>query len=133
MSNELYWLCATLFLTAFMAFPYVLNRIAVRGLLGAMRTPSDDDKPLHTWALRAQCAHSNAVENLVIFAPAVLIVEFVQANAVITTNACVMYFLARLLHYIVYTLGIPVIRTVLFFAGWGATIILLVALLGGVS
>ncbi|NGX98145.1 MAG: hypothetical protein G4V63_23950, partial [Candidatus Afipia apatlaquensis] len=53
--------------------PYVLNRCQVRGLGGAMANPSRNDKPLAEWANRLLFAHDNAVENLVVFAPLVLI------------------------------------------------------------
>lgn len=133
MSHDIYWLYATLCMTAVMAFPYVLNRIAVQGLLTAMSNPSLDSgrEPLHAWACRAQKAHANAVENLVIFAPAVLIIEFLGLNTSITATACASYFFARLLHYVIYTVGIPILRTLLFFVGWGATLVLLITI-GGV-
>jgi len=51
MTNDLHILNLTLIATAVMAFPYVLNRIAVRGLFGAMANPSANDKPQHEWAL----------------------------------------------------------------------------------
>lgn len=128
MSTEIFWLFATLSVTVFMAFPYVLDRIAVRGLFTAMGNPSEQDKPLHAWANRAQRAHTNAIENLVVFAPLVLIVESVKLNSEVTAAACAAFFFARVFHYIVYVIGIPVVRTLLFFVGWGATIALVLAM-----
>ena len=55
--------------------PYILDRIMVRGLMGAMANPSRNDKPQSPWAQRLYFAHTNAVENLVIFAPLVLILD----------------------------------------------------------
>lgn len=130
MEPHLFWLCLTLALTALLAFPYVLDRIAVRGLMGALANPSEDDKPLHAWAQRAQRAHANAVENLVVFAPALLLVQMLGVNTQISVTAAMVYFFARLTHAIVYTAGVPVVRTLAFFAGWGATAVLL-AQLGG--
>ena len=126
MSQELILLNWVLLATALMAFPYVLDRIAVRGLLGAMANPCADDKPLHAWAERAKCAHANAVENLIVFAPAVLLVHVAKLGNEVTVLACLIYLIARIAHYIVYTLGIPVVRTLTFFGGWGATLVLLI-------
>lgn len=130
MTKELWWLALTLAMTALFAFPYVLNRIAVRGLLGAMANPSPDDKPVPAWALRAQCAHANAVENLVVFAPAVLAVQVADRGDSLTAMACGIYFFSRLLHYLVYTTGIPVARTLAFFGGWAGIALLVGRLLG---
>jgi uncharacterized MAPEG superfamily protein len=130
MSIELYWLSLTLAITALFAFPYVLNRIAVRGLLGAMRNPSPEDKPLAPWAERAQRAHANAVENLVLFAPAVLAIQLLNRGDPLTGMACALFFFSRLIHFVVYTAGIPVLRTLAFFGGWAGVAILVARLLG---
>lgn len=131
MSQDLIILNWVLLATALMAFPYVLDRIAVRGLFGAMANPSSDEKPQNVWADRAKSAHANAIENLVVFAPAALLVHIAELGNGVTVTACIIYLSARIAHYIVYTLGIPVLRTLTFFAGWGATMVLL-ARVGGV-
>jgi uncharacterized MAPEG superfamily protein len=134
MSKELYWLALTLAATALFAFPYVLNRIAVRGLMGAMANPSPADKPLAAWAERAQRAqqraHMNAVENLVLFAPAAIAVHILNLGDGLTAAACMIFFIARLFHYAVYVAGIPVLRTLAFFGGWAGIMILIARLLG---
>lgn len=130
MSKEIYWLALTLAATALFVFPYVLNRIAVRGLFGAMSNPSPDDKPVAKWAERAQRAHANAVENLVVFAPAAIAVHVLARGDALTANACAVYFFARVIHYVVYTAGIPYVRTLSYFAGWFATAALIGRLLG---
>ena len=101
MSNELYWLALTLLLTACMALPYILNRIAVRGLMGAMANPSPNDKLQTDWARRAQAAHSNAIETLAVFAPAALAVHVANLGNSMTATACMVYVFARLAHYLV--------------------------------
>ena len=50
MSRELMWLTLTVILTGVMWIPYILDRIMVRGLMGAMANPSRDDKPQTPWA-----------------------------------------------------------------------------------
>ncbi|HMM44301.1 MAG TPA: MAPEG family protein [Candidatus Macondimonas sp.] len=130
MSAELFWLTWTVILTAFMFFPYVLNRIAIRGLFGAMGNPRSDDLPESDWARRAMRAHANAVENLVVFAPLVLMVELVGANSGLTAFGAALYFWARLVHYAVYAMGIPIVRTLSFFAGLAGEVLLMIALIG---
>jgi len=125
LSPELHWLLMSLALSALMPFPYVLERIRVRGLMGALGNPKPDDPPLSDWAERARRAHGNAVENLVVFAPAALAVHLLSAGTALTAGAAAFYFWSRLLHYAVYTAGVPVVRTLAFFVGWGCTALLL--------
>jgi uncharacterized MAPEG superfamily protein len=106
MTRELFWLTLTVILTGLLWVPYVLNRCQVRGLSGAMANPSRNDKPHAEWANRLMFAHDNAIENLVIFAPLVLIVA----------------------HLIVYTLGLPVFRTLAFTVGFLAQAVLALAI-----
>ena len=110
MTPELTKLVWVLALTTLIWIPYVFNRIMVWGLIDAVGYP-DDPKPLSPWAERARKAHSNAVENLAVFAAAVLVLNAVGISNDTTVLACTVYFWARLVHYIVYTAGIPWLRT----------------------
>lgn len=65
MKPEIFWLAITAMMTGLFFIPYVLDRMAVRGIWGTLKNPGADDKSLHDWAQRAQQAHYNAVENLV--------------------------------------------------------------------
>jgi uncharacterized MAPEG superfamily protein len=130
MSKELFWLVLTVAMTGLFWVPYILDRTAVRGLMGAMANPSPTDKPQSGWAQRMMAAHTNAVENLVIFAPLVLVTQDLSIATPATGFACVLYFWSRLVHYVVYTLGIPVLRTLAFAAGFAAQVALVVAVFG---
>ena len=44
MSSELFWLVLTVAMTGLFWVPYILDRIMVRGLMGAMANPSPSDK-----------------------------------------------------------------------------------------
>ncbi|HEY8336007.1 MAG TPA: MAPEG family protein [Tardiphaga sp.] len=129
MTRELFWLTLTVILTGLLWVPYVLNRIAVRGVGGAMANPSRNDKPLAEWANRLLFAHDNAVENLIVFAPLVLILNAADVSTPTTVLACAVYFWARLAHLIVYALGLPVFRTLAFVVGFAAQAVLAVAIL----
>jgi uncharacterized MAPEG superfamily protein len=128
MSRELFWLTATVILTGILWIPYTLDRVNVRGLMGAMDNPKPNDKPQSGWAMRLYFAHTNAVENLVIFAALVLILDSLNISTTATAVACAVYFWARLAHAIIYTLGIRVLRTLSFAVGFIAQVVLAVAI-----
>ena len=130
MSGELKWLTLTVILTGLMWVPYILDRMMVRGLMGAMANPSRHDKPQSAWAQRLYFAHTNAVENLIIFAPLVLILDSLNHSTQSTLIACAVYFWARLAHAIVYTMGVPVLRTLAFTVGFAAQVVLVLAVFG---
>jgi uncharacterized MAPEG superfamily protein len=130
MSKELLWLTFTVILTGLMWVPYILDRVMVRGLMGAMANPSRNDKPQSPWAQRLYFAHTNAVENLVIFATLVLILNAMQHSTESTVIACAVYFWARLAHAIIYAMGVPVLRTLAFTVGFLAQVVLVIAIFG---
>ena len=108
MTRELFWLADGDFgRTNGSLHPQPLQ---VRGLGGAMTNPSRNDKPHAEWANRLMFAHDNAVENLVIFAPLVLILAEIDYSLKWTALACAVYFWA-VAHLSVYTRGLPVFRT----------------------
>lgn len=129
MSKELFWLTMTCILTGLLWVPYMLDRIKVRGLMGTMANPSPKDTPQSPWAQRLYFAHTNAVDNLVVFAPLVLILDTLGRSTNATVIACAVYFWARLVHAIVYAFGLPVFRTLAFLVGFAAQAVLAVSVL----
>ncbi|MCB1670161.1 MAG: MAPEG family protein [Gammaproteobacteria bacterium] len=117
MSAELHALTLVTILTALIWIPYILNLILVRGLINAVGYP-ENPAPLAPWASRMKSAHANAIENLVIFATLVLVVEIAGLNNATTALACTVYFWARVVHLAVYTLAIPWARTLAFVVGF---------------
>jgi len=130
MTRELFWLTLTCALTGLLWVPYILDRCMVRGLWAAMDNPKPGDTPQSGWAMRLYFAHTNAVENLVIFAPLVLILAWQDHSTQSTMIACAVYFWARLAHVIVYTMGVPVLRTLAFVVGFVAQVALVLAVFG---
>jgi uncharacterized MAPEG superfamily protein len=130
MSKELFWLTLTVILTGLLWVPYILDRVMVRGLMGAMANPSPNDRPQSAWAQRLHNAHDNAVENLVIFAALVLTLNALHHSTESTMIACAVYFWARLAHAVVYWAGIPVLRTLAFAVGFLAQVALVLAVFG---
>ena len=117
MTLELRYLVYVTVLTALLWVPYILNRIAVRGVADTMGYP-DNPKPVAKWASRLQAAHGNAVENLVVFATLVLVAHVTGVSNEATVLASCGYFWARLAHAVVYALGMPWLRTLTFTAGF---------------
>jgi len=128
-TTELYWLTLTALMTALLWVPYVLNRIVVGGLGGALAGTSPAGESHSDWANRAIKAHYNAIENLAIFAPVVLIAHLLNISNGATKAAVVVYFFARLIHYVVYSAAIPAARTLAFTAGWLAQIAIIASIL----
>jgi len=134
MTTELYWLALTVLITGLFWLPYILDRISVRGLIPAItgtEAETTDDQSL--WAKRAIAAHKNAIENLAIFAPAVLILHAIDVSTPTTQLAAAVYFFTRLAHFLIYTFGIPVLRTITFAVGWLAQMAILFTALGWLS
>jgi uncharacterized MAPEG superfamily protein len=130
MSKELYWLTLTVAMTGLLWVPYILDRIMVRGAMGATANPSPNDKPQSAWAQRMNAAHANTVENLVVFAPLVLIAQTLNIHTASTAFACALFFWCRLIYVAVYTAGIPVLRTLAFTGGFVGQVILALAIFG---
>ena len=128
MTNELTMLTWVVALNAVMWMPYVINTIMVRGLMDAVGYP-EEPKALSGWATKMKAAHYNAVENLVVFAALVLIANAAGVSNDVTVMACKVYFWARVVHLLSYTLSIPWVRTVAFVVGWGCQAALILQLL----
>ena len=128
MTPELFWLTLTVILTGLLWVPYILNRVSVRGLMGSMANPSRAAKPHAEWATRVMFAHDNAVENLVVFAPLVLILAQLDYSTKWKVYATAVYFWARVAHLIVYSMGLPVFRTLAFTVGFFAQAVLALAI-----
>lgn len=123
MSAELTYLVWVSTFTALMWIPYILNLIAVRGVVDAIGYP-DNPKPIAAWAERMKAAHYNAVENLVVFAALVLVVDATGTGNDTTALACAVYFWARVVHFFGYAFKIPGVRTLAFVVGFVCQMIL---------
>jgi uncharacterized MAPEG superfamily protein len=118
MPKELFWLTLTTAMTGLFWIPYILDRIMVRGLMETMDNPRAGAKPQSAWAMRMYFAHTNAVENLVVFGILVLVAHALGISTPVTVAASALYFWARLAHFVIYALGFPVLRTLSFTVGF---------------
>lgn len=130
MPKELFWLTMTVIMTGLLWIPYIIDRVKVRGLWETLDNPKPNAKPQSGWAMRLYFAHTNTVENLMVFAPLVLILDAIGHSTMSTAIACAVFFWSRLAYVILYTLGAPVLRTLAFFAGFLAQAALVLAVFG---
>ena len=107
-----------LLLSAILCFVQML--IAATGAntqvgLPALAGNREDLPDMVGWAGRARRAHLNMIENLVLFAPLVLIAAVAgKANAT-TAMGAMIFFWARLAYAVIYLIGIPWLRTLAWF------------------
>ncbi len=94
--------------------PYILDRLAVRGLMGALGNYDPQAIPQSDWAQRAMRAHTVAVESFVAFAPLAVLAMIRQPDDTYPGILAMTYFIGIFAHYIIYCLGIPVLRTLAF-------------------
>jgi uncharacterized MAPEG superfamily protein len=117
MKTELFYLVLVTALTGVLWVPYILDRLAVRGLMDAVGYP-DNPKPQSAWAQRLMKAHANAVENLAVFAALVLVAHAAGITSAAIGTAAAVYFWARVVHAVGYTLAVPWVRTLSFTVGF---------------
>ena len=117
MKTELLYLALVTAFTGLMWVPYVLDRIAVGGLMEAVGYPANP-KPQSPWAQRLKKAHANAVENLVVFAALILTAQALGITSAVIGTAAVVYFWARLVHAAAFAFAVPWVRTLAFTVGF---------------
>ena len=94
--------------------PYILDRVAVRGLMGALDNWRSDATPQSDWAQRTIRAHTVAVESFVAFAPLAILAMIRIPDDAYPGILATSYFIGLVVHYFVYALGIIVLRTLAF-------------------
>ena len=94
--------------------PYILDRIMVRGLLGAMANPSPDLLAQSAWAVRAMAAHKVAVEAFVAFGPLAVLAMIRLPDDGYPGILAMTFFIGIFAHYWIYVAGITVLRTLSF-------------------
>ena len=94
--------------------PYLLDRIMVRGLVGAMANPSPDLAPQSDWAVRAKAAHVVAIQAFSAFAPLAILAMIRIPEDGYPNILAMTFFIGIFAHYIIYAIGITVLRTLSF-------------------
>jgi len=118
MTPDLRYLSFTALLTASLWIPHIVAQLVTNGPLRPPNYVDPSARPLPLWGRRADRAHINAVEAFAPFAALVLVIQLAgKANAA-TAFWSASFFWLRLAHAVVYLLGIPYLRTVIFTLGW---------------
>ena len=94
--------------------PYVLDRMLVRGIGGAMANPSPNLAPQSDWAMRAKSAHVVAIPAFSAFAPLAILAIIRIPEDSYPNILAMTFFIGIFAHYVIYALGIPVLRTLCF-------------------
>ena len=122
MSTDLKYLALTAILTASLWIPYIACQVMTNGNLTPQNYLDPTPRPVPLWGMRANRAHCNAVESFAPFAALVIVAHLAgKANAT-TAFLATSFFWLRLAHAVVYLLGIPYLRTVIYTLGFIAVI-----------
>lgn len=116
MTTDMTMLIGSAVLTALLALPYTMGFIFTRGLY--VMVGNREDFPAGSgWIGRAHRAHLNMVENLVPFAALVLAAAVTGKAGAWTALGAQVFFYSRILHAVVYIIGVPWMRTLAYFGG----------------
>lgn len=115
-------------LTILLWTPYIVARLFVWGPVAFITNypegfPAKQPEP-PLWAQRSHRAHLNMIETLPAFAAVVISVALLKGDAAAGSLALwtQIFFFARLAHALVYTLGIPFVRTPVYLVSWFAVL-----------
>lgn len=127
MTMDMKMLIASAVLTVLLMLPYSIGFLFTRGLY-VMAGNREDFPPGKGWIGRAHRAHLNMVENMVPFAALVLAAAVTNQADGWTALGAQVFFYSRVVHAIVYTLGVPWLRTLAFLGGLAGMGMILYAL-----
>lgn len=122
MTTELTYLIYAAALTTVLWMPYIVGQIALNGMLTPRDYANPTPRPAPRWVERANRVHLNSVETLAPFAVGVFAAHLAGVSTEMTALWAIVFFWARVGHAVVYLLGAPYLRTLLFFAGFVATL-----------
>ena len=122
MSTDLKYLAFTAILTASLWIPYVVCQVMTNGGLKPVNYLDPTQRPIPLWGRRADRAYINAVETFAPFAALVIVIHLAGKADAMTSFWTMAFFWLRLAHAVVYLLGIPYVRTLLFTLGYVAVV-----------
>jgi uncharacterized MAPEG superfamily protein len=127
-STDLWMLVWTTLLCVLMPMVYVFGELRAPGGVEWGLGNRDTAFELPAWAARAKRAHLNLVENLLPFAALVLVAHVSGKANAMTALGATIFFWSRLAYAFVYTAGIRIVRTAIFFVGAGGLLLILIQL-----
>jgi uncharacterized MAPEG superfamily protein len=118
MTVDLSYLAYTAILTAVLWIPYVTAQVATNGFLTPPNYVDPTPRPLPPWGRRADRTYLNAVETFAPFAALVIVANLAGKANSMTAFWAMSFFWLRLAHAVVYLVGIPYVRTLIFTLGF---------------
>ncbi len=118
MKSELMYLALTAMLTASLWIPYVACQVMTNGLLKPENYADPTPRPVPLWGKRADRVYLNAVESFAPFAALVIVAHLTGKLNDMTAFWAAAFFWLRAAHAVVYWLGLPYIRTLVFTLGF---------------
>ena len=123
LSLELRYLIYVAIFLAVFWIPYVVAHSKQVGAAISLGYPDTCEMPV--WAARLKRAHYNLVENIPLFAVAVMAGEFRGIHTGVTAACAMIFFWARVAHPIAVLFNIWGTRTAVFTVGWIAVLVYL--------
>lgn len=130
MEAAYYYLALSGVLTVLLWSPYIVGRMFVWGLPTFLHNypegfpAKEPETPL--WMDRAKRAHLNMVETMPAFIAVVVAAGLLgdASNADTVAQWAQIFFVARVIHAIVYILAIPALRTPVYLVSWAAILVI---------
>lgn len=117
MTTDLKYLAWTAILTAALWIPYIVCQVMTNGVLTTENYRDPAPRPVPLWGRRLNRAHLNAVEAFAPFA-ALVVVGHIVGKAEAIGMWAMLFFWIRVAHALVFALGIPLLRTIIFTLGF---------------
>ena len=114
MTTDLWMLVASAMLCLAMPFVALPGVLQVSSGVGWAFGNRDSALEFPEWSARVRRAHANLIENLAPFAILVLLAHVTGLANETTALGATIFFWARVAHFLVYTAGIPYVRTLAF-------------------
>jgi hypothetical protein len=129
MKTEITSLVLTSTFTGLLWVPYMLNRMAVRGIPSTVGYPVDPP-PLSPWASACKQHMPTLSRTWRCVSALVLAAQMLNISTPATVFAGSLYLWSRVAHAVTYTLGVPWLRTLAFMGGFAAQMLVAWQVLG---
>jgi uncharacterized MAPEG superfamily protein len=130
METAYYYLALSGLLTVLLWTPYITARMFIWGIPTFLHNypegfpASEPETPL--WVERSKRAHLNMIETMPAFIAVVVAAGLMGDSAIAATVVMwtQIFFFARVLHAVVYTLGVPGLRTPTYLVSWASILMI---------
>lgn len=131
MTTDLWMLTWSAVLATLAPFVYLAGRAMTPGAIAWAAGNRDDAFTVPAWVARAERAHRNLLENLLPFAALVLVCHVGNRAGAMSALGATIFFWGRVAHHVVYCVGVPYLRTAVFFVAQMGMLLVLLQILQG--